>query len=124
MANFLIIRNLCDKKKITIRELAMEVGMRDISVHQLIKKGKTNTETIEKIAEILDVPVGIFFDETPLNTIKQNVKGNRDTAASIYGNATISNCESKLEIAQKEIAHLTKLVEEKERTIQILMNKN
>jgi DNA-binding Xre family transcriptional regulator len=39
------------RRKNTIRELATKVGMQDISIHQLIKKGKTNTETLEKIAE-------------------------------------------------------------------------
>jgi DNA-binding Xre family transcriptional regulator len=131
MANLLIIRDLSSDKKITLRDLANSINISEDGLQKIIKNGRTNTDTLEKIAEVLNVPVGVFFDETPLNTIKQNINGNRDTAASIYGNATISNCESKLEIAQKENEHLKALLEEKERsiqdkerTIQILMNKN
>jgi hypothetical protein len=45
-----------------------------------------------------------------------NVIGNRNKV-------TVSDCENKLEIAEKENEHLRALLEEKERTIQILMNK-
>jgi transcriptional regulator with XRE-family HTH domain len=121
MENFLIIRDLCEKRKITIRKLAMKVGIRDVTVHHLIKKGSTNTATLEKIAQILDVPVGVFFDDTLSKAIHQTGKGN------IVGNSNrvmISDCESKLEISQNKIESLEALLEEKERTIQILMNKN
>jgi transcriptional regulator with XRE-family HTH domain len=118
MANFLIIRDLCDRKKITIRELATKVGMQDISIHQLIKKGKTNTETLEKIAEILDVSVGIFFDDVTGGNITQ--KGKRNTA-SIYGNISLSDCQKEVEHLQELLKEKEQLLEEKERTIQILM---
>jgi transcriptional regulator with XRE-family HTH domain len=120
MANFLIIRDLCERKQITIRELAAKVGMQDISIHQLIKKGKTNTETLKKIADVLDVPVGIFFEETPNGNVSQNGKGN---FVANSNNVTISECESKLEIAQNKISNLEALLEEKERLIQVLMKK-
>jgi transcriptional regulator with XRE-family HTH domain len=122
MANFLIIRDLCESKNITIRELASKVDMSDISIHSLIKKGRTNTETLEKIAKILGVPIGIFFDESPLHAVNQNAEGT-NIALSAYGDATVTDCEGKLKMSQKENEHLNKLLEEKERTIQILINK-
>jgi transcriptional regulator with XRE-family HTH domain len=117
MSNFSIIRDLCGEKKITIRELASRIGKDESSIQSLMRTGTTNTSTLEAIAKELDVPVGIFFDDTPVNTITQ--KGGRGNVASIYGNAL----DEKLADKDKEIANLKKLLEEKERTIQILMNK-
>jgi transcriptional regulator with XRE-family HTH domain len=115
MANFQIIKDLCEKKNITIRELATRIGMRDEAVHHLVKKGSTNTSTLEKIAQELDVPVGYFFDDTP-----NNITANHGSVAlgnhSVAGNISLSDC-------QKELEHLKQLLEEKERTIQILINR-
>jgi transcriptional regulator with XRE-family HTH domain len=115
MANFLYIRDLVENKNMTIRELSNKIGMTDSAMHALIKKGSTNTSTLEKIAQELDVPVGYFFDDTP-----NNITANHGSVAlgnhSVAGNISLSDC-------QKELEHLKQLLEEKERTIQILMNK-
>ena len=42
------------------------------------------------------------------------------SASSVYGDATVGELADK----DKEIEHLKQLLEEKERTIQILMDKN
>jgi transcriptional regulator with XRE-family HTH domain len=119
MANFLIIRDLCEKKKITIRELAAKVGMQDISIHQLIKKGKTNTETLEKIAEILDVPVGIFFDDTPLgNNIIQR-ENDHVTGKGEKRKVSVMIPQEILE----QISHLTQTVLSQQQTIDYLCKK-
>jgi DNA-binding Xre family transcriptional regulator len=115
MANFLCIRDLAESKNMTIRELSNTVGMTDSAMHALIKNGSTNTSTLEKIAQALDVPVGYFFDDTP-----NNITANHGSVAlgnhSVAGNISLSDC-------QKELEHLKQLLEEKERTIQILMGK-
>jgi transcriptional regulator with XRE-family HTH domain len=122
MANFIVIRDLCERRKITIRKLASMVGKEESTIQAIIKNGSTNTTTLEKIAQALDVPIGYFFDNNPPSSINQNIKGNIN-AASVYGNASILNCESELEIAKKELDHLRELLQEKERTIQILIKK-
>ncbi|EXY10228.1 helix-turn-helix domain-containing protein, partial [Bacteroides fragilis] len=50
MANFLLIRELCELKKITIRELASRIGKEDSSIQAIVRNGSTNTKTIEAIA--------------------------------------------------------------------------
>ena len=91
MANFQIIRDLCEKKNISIRDLAAMVKIKDGSIHNLIKTGSTNTATLEAIADALGVSPAVFFDEvSPTNQ-------------------------------EKEIQHLRELLAEKERTIKILM---
>ena len=97
MANFLLIRDLCELKKITIRELASRIGKKDCSIQAMIRKGTTNTETIEAIAKVLEVPVGVFFDNIPIPGIKSN-ELDKDA----------------------KIADLERIIEEKERLIQVL----
>jgi transcriptional regulator with XRE-family HTH domain len=121
MANLHIIRDLSEKKQITLREIANRINISEDGLQKIIKKGSTNTATLERISQVLDVPVGFFFDE---NTFQGSVtqRGRGNFIANSY-NVKISECESKLEIAQAKIESLEALLEEKERTIQILMKK-
>ncbi len=97
MANLKKIRTLCEAKKITIRELAKKIGRDESSIQSAIRRGSTNSATIEKIAEVLGVPAGYFFDGWIENTQKPNM--------------------------EKEIAHLKELLAEKERLISVLMER-
>ncbi|GHV43605.1 hypothetical protein FACS1894180_3180 [Bacteroidia bacterium] len=63
MANFKPIRDLAKKKNITLRELANNINVSDDTIQKIIKNGRTNTETLEKISKELDVPVGVFFED-------------------------------------------------------------
>ena len=98
MANLLLIRDLCEKNKIKIRELASRIGKDESSIQSMIRTGSTNTKTLEAIAEVFNVSPGIFFDN-PLE----------------------SNTENSLN-KEAEIAYL-KILEEKERLIQVLLSK-
>ena len=100
MANFLLIRELCELKKITIRELASRIGKEDSSIQAIVRNGSTNTKTIEAIAKVLEVPVGVFFDDIPITGIKSN-ELDKDA----------------------KIADLERIIEEKERLIQVLLSK-
>ncbi|MDR0575614.1 MAG: helix-turn-helix domain-containing protein [Tannerella sp.] len=116
MANLLIIRDLVERKGITIRDLAGKVGMSDISIHKMIKNGSTSISTLERIAKVLDVPVSVFFDEDASNENHITQKGGNSNAASIYGDSLSGNIESK----NKEIEYLKKILEDKEDIIRIL----
>ena len=99
MANLLLIRDLCEKNKIKIRELASRIGKDESSIQSMIRTGSTNTKTLEAIAEVFNVSPCIFFDN-PLE----------------------SNTENSLN-KEAEIAYLKKILEEKERLIQVLLSK-
>lgn len=96
MANLILIRDLCERKKMTIRELAQKIGRNESSIQSAIRRGTTNSTTIELIAKELGVSAGIFFD---------GFDGGEATAE-----------------LRREIAHLQELLKEKERTIEILMS--
>ena len=71
MAKLHIIRDLVERKKMTIRELASRIGKDESSIQAMMRAGSTNTATLEKIAETLNVPVGIFFDEGTLQNERE-----------------------------------------------------
>lgn len=99
MANLLLIRNLCERNKIKIRELASRIGKDESSIQSMIRTGSTNTKTLEAIAEVFNVSPGIFFD----NPLENNTENSLNKDA--------------------EITYLKKIIEEKERLIQFLLNK-
>ena len=99
MANLLLIRDLCEKNKIKIRELASRIGKDERRIQSMIRTGSTNTKTLEAIAEVFNVSPGIFFDNPSEN----------NTGNSLNKEA--------------EIAYLKKILEEKERLIQVLLSK-
>lgn len=115
MANLFIIRDLADRKGLTLRDIATKIGISEGGLQKLMANGSTKTSTIEDLAKVLDVPVGAFFDDYKggNQTIAHN-----GSAASIYGNASVGENDK-----DKEIAHLKEIVAEKERTIQILLSK-
>lgn len=94
MANLLIIRDLCERKKMTIRELAQRVGRDESSIQSAIRRGSTNSSTLELIAKELGVSAAVFFDGYTVDNSKE---------------------------FQREIDHLKELLKEKERLIEVLM---
>lgn len=116
MANLLIIKEIAETKNIKLKDIAAQLGISNDGLQKLMKRNSTTTDRLEKVAEILGVHAGIFFDGYAASN--QLIKGNGN-AASVYGNATAGVIADK----DKEIEHLKVLLEEKERTIQILMSK-
>lgn len=64
MANLSIIRDLCGGKNLSLRELARRINVTDNGIQRIIKLNSTKIETLEKIAEVLEVPVTYFFVES------------------------------------------------------------
>ena len=95
MANLEIIRDLCERKKLTIRELARRIDRDESTIQTAIRRGSTNSGTLEAIAKELGISAGVFFDGyTPDET----------------------------ERLQLEVNHLSQLLKEKERLIEVLMS--
>lgn len=95
MANLKLIRELVKSRSMTIRDLAQRIGRDESSIQSAIRRGSTNSATIELIAKELGVSPSIFFCE---------------------GTGTDA------EILQKEISYLKQILKEKERTIEILLS--
>jgi len=58
------IRELCDKKGVSMKQAASDLGMTEQSLHKLIKANSTKIETLLAIADYFKVESAYFFDQT------------------------------------------------------------
>lgn len=63
MVNLQKIKDFAEKKKISIRELAEKVGLKENQIHVMCRTNSTKIDTLEKIAYALGVSVSCFFDD-------------------------------------------------------------
>lgn len=63
MANLKLIKELAEIKGLTIEQLAAKANVSKQAIHLMGRNGTTKMETLEKIAEILEVPPYVFYDE-------------------------------------------------------------
>ncbi|MDR2129575.1 MAG: helix-turn-helix domain-containing protein [Odoribacteraceae bacterium] len=115
MVNALKITELIVLGNITIKKFLEKTGISKQTYYNLMKSGKANVTTIEKIADFFNVPIDYFFNRnTPISCVKVYGKGHRVQSGNV--NIMVEQ--------EKEIEHLKMLLEEKERTIKILLDKN
>lgn len=110
------------EKKIVQKKFAEKIGVTEVTVSKWKSLRSIDAETLERIAQILNVPVEYFFDDVKYQKV---VSANHGSAASINGNAVVRNVNRDKDNdcdKNKEIEHLKQLLEEKERTIKILMS--
>lgn len=117
MFNGLKLKSLIDAVGLTQKEFCSKAGVSEQSLYGYFEANANPTsKALEKMANVLKCSIDDFFDrEIDCQTVNvgHHVKGNGN---KVYGDIALSDC-------QKEIAHLKELLAEKERTIQILMNK-
>lgn len=123
------IKELMVQEKIDIPELAKKLGKTKQAVYDMLEKKDVNTSLLRDLSSIFNVPISIFFVEDPITnstTGNSNIVVGRDN----NGQISISECQDRLEDALLEIEHLKeiieakdKLIDEKERLINVLMNK-
>lgn len=108
------------EKNIVQKKFAEKMGVTAVTVSKWKSVCSIDAETLERISLILNVPIDYWFDDAKH---QKTVSANYGSAASINGNAIISGND------KHEINHLKDLlneknliIEEKERTIQILIN--
>jgi len=109
------IRQIAEKKNISIRALAKNSEITEQQLQLIIRTGKTRIDTLQKIANALQVPIWELFDEWPLSINQQN--GNVLIGGDNNGHVhTLTECE-------KEIEYLKELLKAKDETIEILKTK-
>ncbi|MBD5223286.1 MAG: helix-turn-helix domain-containing protein [Bacteroidales bacterium] len=113
MANLQIIKNLAELKKISIRDLAERVGIKENQIHVMCRTNSTKIDTLEKIGQVLGVHVSEFFDNKP--SYSRTIKGNNNqlNEQGAYGNIN-GGSDSVL---QERIKSLQDLLKEKDKRI-------
>lgn len=113
MANFQKITELLQERKILKKEFCEAVGLSYPGLTDILDRNSTKTDVLERIAEFFHVPVGYFFDEIEVD----------GTVSKPRGVDNPKEQDVRLEKLELEVKHLNDLLVEKERLIQVLMNK-
>ena len=115
------LKELIDEHGISQRKLAEQMGVTPQTISAILTAKDVRTSTIERIASVTNMPISYFFKEERehQNAVASGngiaVAGNNNVA----GNVTMGDTA----ILTERIAMLERLLEEKERTIKILMEK-
>lgn len=126
----LVIKELMLKQNIEVADLAKRLGKTKQAVYDMLDKEDVNTSLLRELAAIFNVPITIFFD----NSVNNNQSNTGNNSIVLGQNNNVDSlsldCKEKLENALVEIKHLKevidakdKLLQEKERLINVLMNK-
>lgn len=62
------IKELCEKKNVTMKQAAIELGMTEQSLHKIIKANSTKIDTLLTMAQYFNVEPAYFFDNYSTNT--------------------------------------------------------
>ncbi|RHR72424.1 XRE family transcriptional regulator [Bacteroides sp. AF16-49] len=125
-----VVKELMTKQKIEVAELAGRLGKTEQEVCEILNEKDVSSSLIKELSSAFNVPVTIFFDNSTINNMSNtggsSVIVNRDN----NGKISISSCKELLDNALCEIKHLKvvlklkdELLEEKERLINVLMDK-
>jgi DNA-binding Xre family transcriptional regulator len=74
MANLLKIKEIAKEKKVSIRDLSASAGITEQGLQRLIRENSTKVDTLEAIAKKLNVPISVFFNESPSIDCKQTTE--------------------------------------------------
>lgn len=112
MANLQIIKDIAERKSMSIRELAERVGIKENQIHVMCRTNSTKIDTLEKIAKVLEVPISEFFDNAPAIS----VPGNHN---QVNGHGAHGNINGNDAVLAERVKALEALLAEKERLIKV-----
>ena len=118
MFNGHIINELIEQKKAKKVEVYNYAGITKATLDNIIKGTSIpNCNTLERIADYFNVSMDMFFirENNAIKSIGNNV--------TINGNLNNVSSDILLNESKKEVEHLKELLAEKERLIQVLMQR-
>lgn len=101
------------------KDIAELLGVTAQSLSSVLSAKDVRSGTIERIAQVLRIPVSLLYGEN--NGMQHATASGNYSAASIHGNASVGTDGE--DVLKERIKMLEQLLDEKERTIKILMDK-
>lgn len=75
MANLLQIKQMLDEKNMDVKEFASKIGLSHQGVYKMFAENSTKIETLERISQVLGVPISQFFDiPDKVEEAKENIQ--------------------------------------------------
>ncbi len=110
------IRELCSERKVSLKELSSRVDITQNGLQSILNNNTTSIDTLLKICNYFNVPIGYFFEEMPAvgyaHGIQQVANGN--------GNNQVINLSHEIDVLKKEIEGLKKELAAKNDLIDVL----
>lgn len=103
MAQLQYIKSIAQARQISIEQLAEQVGIKSQAIHLMVRTGSTRIETLEKIADVLQVPCKIFFDDDfKIEDFQRLVIKGHHNPFSLYGSANIYEAAKNEAVADSQ----------------------
>ena len=118
MANLQKIKVIAKERGIAINDLAEQLGITPQAVHLMVRENSTKTETLERVAQILQVPITVFFDEEK-ETVKQTQNGgsgNKQAGGNFTEGFNIEEHDELIRL-REEVKYLKQMLAERDETI-------
>lgn len=119
--NLLAIKEIAEKKNVSIRKLADSIEMSEQNLHRCIRINQIQAHQLEIIANILETPVEYFFNSnTQLPKQGMTVAGNGNKVQNGDGNVMIENQAKEIEHLQQMLAAKDEIIETQRELIKSL----
>ena len=82
------IKQLSKNKEVSVIDLAQKLDVSTTAIYDIFKKDKLSTDILEKISEILNIPMADFFEDNAKTVIGKDNNGN------VVQNSTHVNIDS------------------------------
>lgn len=110
------LKEILSTYKVSQSEIARKLGLSQQSFNQMLSASDVKTSLLERIANVIEVPISHLYGEKD----KEQSAVASGNGIAVAGN---NNEVGDAAILQERVTMLEKLLEEKERTIKILMEK-
>lgn len=100
-------------RKISAEELAQQIGMTRQNLNYIYKRGSIDTKWLERMSEILQVPMIYWFEEEDLKATDKNIMIGNNLVNGNHNNiqSNLNDCKNELEQANKKIKSLEEALE-------------
>lgn len=114
------IKELASEEKITLADLAKRLGKTKQAIYEMVEKEDVNTSILRKLSAEFNIPIIYFFEEDEAGM--QVIAHNNSQAVGI-GNINQTDRQVEISLLEEKVKHLEELLAEKERLINVLMEK-
>lgn len=103
---------MCENREGGLKKLAMDINMSEANLHRCLNNNKIQATDLESIATILNVKVGVFFEEEGENeeiqSLKQEVKRLKELLAIQGGDDKLFELWTRFMANQKQYHEIMK----------------
>jgi len=122
--NLLKIKKIAEGKNITLTALSSKIEMSYQNLNRCIKNNEIQATALEKVAEVLNVPVSYFFEENPWTGKAKSIITNGHFSNNVNSKVITTGEDNEIQLLKMEVEKLVLKVEGLERETEGLKREN